>query len=266
MKKILAVLVLVLFGTVSYAQWVGIPASNIIHTDAAYTNAKIGINITTPVSTFQAFNPSGSCSFVASRNFTGTDGTVGTFTIRNDATQDRFQLLFRKTAGQHEILQTAWSSTTSSFREFSYFNLVTGKFEMRAGVIDIEYKNSGNFMINSTGAVGIAMGTTPIPDGAKLAIGGKVVCKEVEVTLTGLPDFVFNDNYKLRSLYEVESFIKENRHLPDVPCEAEVVNNGMKVGEMNATLLQKVEELTLYMINLQKENDALKARVAQLEK
>ncbi|MDD4553846.1 MAG: hypothetical protein PHP04_06575 [Bacteroidales bacterium] len=265
MKKILAIVAFLLIGAVSYAQWIGVPASNTITTDPIYTNAKIGVNVA-PVSTFQAFNPSGACSFVASRNFTGASGSVGTFTIRNDATNDRFQILFRKTGGQHEILQTAWSSTISNFREFSYFNLVNGKWEMRAGVGDVEYQNAGAFLINSTGSVGIGLGSMAIPAGAKLAVGGKVVCKEVEVTLTGLPDYVFNENYKLRSLYEVESFVKENKHLPDVPCEAEVVANGMNVGQMNATLLLKIEELTLYMINLQKENDALKARISKLEK
>ena len=100
----------------------------------------------------------------------------------------------------------------------------------------------------------------------KLAVGGKVACKEVEVTLAYFPDFVFSSDYKLRSLYDVENFINTNKHLPDVPSAKEVASNGVNLGDMNATLLQKVEELTLYMIQLQKENDALKARVSNLEK
>lgn len=105
-----------------------------------------------------------------------------------------------------------------------------------------------------------------IPSGAKVAVGGKVVCKEIEVTLAGLPDFVFNKDYKLMSLYDVENFINSNKHLPGVPSEKEVLENGLNLGDMNATLLQKVEELTLYMIQLQKDNDALKARISSLEK
>jgi hypothetical protein len=81
-----------------------------------------------------------------------------------------------------------------------------------------------------------------------------------------MPDFVFNSDYKLKSLYEVENFINLNKHLPDVPSEKEVTANGLNLGDMNATLLQKVEELTLYMIDLKKENDALKSRVSNLEK
>ncbi|HPS63504.1 MAG TPA: hypothetical protein PLK82_10615, partial [Bacteroidales bacterium] len=85
-------------------------------------------------------------------------------------------------------------------------------------------------------------------------------------TLTGMPDYVFNKDYKLRSLYDVENFINTNKHLPGVPSEKEVVGKGLNLGDMNSVLLQKVEELTLYMINLQKENDALKVRVSNLEK
>jgi hypothetical protein len=117
-----------------------------------------------------------------------------------------------------------------------------------------------------TYGVAIGMGALPIPAGVKLAVGGKVVCKEVEVTLTGMPDYVFRSDYKLRSLYEVENFIKANSHLPEVPSEAEVLANGLNLGDMNAVLLKKVEELTLYMIELKKENDALKSRVENLEK
>jgi hypothetical protein len=92
-----------------------------------------------------------------------------------------------------------------------------------------------------------------------LAVNGKVSAKEVEVTLSGWSDFVFASDYTLRPLSEVESFINTNKHLPDVPSEAEVLENGVNVGEMSATLLQKIEELTLYIIDLNK-------RIEELEK
>jgi hypothetical protein len=72
-------------------------------------------------------------------------------------------------------------------------------------------------------------------------------------------DFVFKDDYKLAGLYEVENFIKENKHLPGIPSEADVKRDGIDVAEMDARLLQKIEELTLYIIKLQKEVDVLKA-------
>lgn len=74
------------------------------------------------------------------------------------------------------------------------------------------------------------------------------------------PDFVFGNNYKLMNLYELEHYINTNQHLPDVPAAQEVSANGIDLGEMNAILLQKVEELTLHIIELQKQIDELKAR------
>lgn len=116
--------------------------------------------------------------------------------------------------------------------------------------------------INSGGNVGI--GTTN-PQ-SKLAVNGKITCQEVEVTLVGWPDYVFAKDYKLRSLSEVETFINENNHLPDVPSEQEVLKEGVNIGEMNAILLKKIEELTLYMIDLKKENEEIKSQLKELEK
>lgn len=108
--------------------------------------------------------------------------------------------------------------------------------------------------ITSQGWVGIGKANPQ----SMLAVNGKITAKEVEVTLTGFPDFVFQDDFKLLPLAEVEQFIKTHKHLPDVPDEKTVIENGLNLGEMDALLLQKVEELTLYVIELQKEIDSLK--------
>ncbi len=105
----------------------------------------------------------------------------------------------------------------------------------------------------------VGIGTTD-PGNYQLAVEGKIGAREVEVTLNSWSDFVFEDDYKLRSLKEVENYIRENNHLPDIPSEAEVLENGISLGEMNAKLLQKIEELTLYVIQQQKEIEALKAK------
>jgi len=89
-------------------------------------------------------------------------------------------------------------------------------------------------------------------------IAGKIKTKEVQVTLAGWPDYVFNKDYNLLTLNEVEQFIAENSHLPNVPSAAQVEANGINLGEMNAILIQKVEELTLYILNLQKQINELK--------
>ncbi|MBC34554.1 MAG: hypothetical protein CL663_00715 [Bacteroidetes bacterium] len=112
----------------------------------------------------------------------------------------------------------------------------------------------------------IGIGTTDT-FGYKLAVNGTIGAKEIVVeTTSAWPDYVFASDYELRSLDEVENYIEENQHLPDVPSAAEVEESGISLGEMNATLLQKVEELTLYIIQQQKELDALKKEVKNLKK
>jgi hypothetical protein len=80
------------------------------------------------------------------------------------------------------------------------------------------------------------------------------------------PDYVFKQNYSLRSLYDVELFINSNYHLPDVPSEQEVAEQGINVANMNAILLKKIEELTLYLIDMQKQLDATNAELEKLKK
>ncbi len=123
---------------------------------------------------------------------------------------------------------------------------------------------TGDVMQISDGNVGI--GTTDTK-GYKLAVGGEMIAERVVVKLKATwPDYVFKTGYSLRTLSEVERFVKTNNHLPDVPSEAEVKEKGIDMEQMNATLLKKVEELTLYMIELQKQNDLLKKRMDGLEK
>lgn len=84
--------------------------------------------------------------------------------------------------------------------------------------------------------------------------------KKIVVQTSVWADNVFRSGYNLRSLKDVESFITENEHLPEIPSEQEVLEDGIDVSEMNMLLLKKVEELTLYLIEQQKEIDELKAK------
>ncbi|MDP4209183.1 MAG: bZIP transcription factor [Bacteroidota bacterium] len=87
---------------------------------------------------------------------------------------------------------------------------------------------------------------------------GKITATEIQVKQNVWSDFVLKPTYKLKSLTEVEQYINKNGHLPEVPSETEVKQNGVNVGDMQAKLLQKVEELTLYVIELKKENEQIK--------
>jgi hypothetical protein len=131
------------------------------------------------------------------------------------------------------------------------------------GQFYIERAGIGSVLtINTSGNVGIG---TNVPDSYyKLSVRGPIRATEVRVN-TGWADYVFEKDYRLQPLAEVEAYIKENKHLPDVPSAAEVEQNGINVGEMNAVLLRKIEELTLHLIELKKDNDLLKSKVDQLD-
>jgi hypothetical protein len=79
------------------------------------------------------------------------------------------------------------------------------------------------------------------------------------------PDHVFDEGYELMPLTDLARYVQEHRHLPDVPTQAAAAAQGVAVGQMQAVLLQKIEELTLHVIALQQENERLKARLSVLE-
>jgi hypothetical protein len=117
------------------------------------------------------------------------------------------------------------------------------------------------FKVQMNGRVGIG---TPNPQ-SELAVNGTITAKKVKVTLDGWPDFVFADNYKPMPINKLEKYIKINRSLPGIPEEKEVAKEGLNLGEINAKLLQKVEELTLYVIEQNKQISELQKKIAMLE-
>lgn len=124
--------------------------------------------------------------------------------------------------------------------------------------------------ITSGGNVGI--GTTS-PGSFRLAVEGTIGARDVMVTNAyPWPDYVFRPSYRLRPLSEISAFIQANGHLPEIPTEAEVKEKGVSLGDMQAKLLAKVEELTLHMIQadernnrLERQNQELRERISRLE-
>lgn len=112
--------------------------------------------------------------------------------------------------------------------------------------------------IKNNGYVGIG---TKNPN-ARLAVNGKIEAEEIEVKNVGA-DYVFEDSYKLLSLKEVEAFIEKNNHLPGIE-PASVTEQGVELGEFSELLLQKIEELTLYVIELEKKNQSLEKRIEEI--
>jgi len=117
-------------------------------------------------------------------------------------------------------------------------------------------RTSNHLLLNPYGG-NIGIGTVNTNNNYKLSVNGSIRAKEVEI-LTGWADYVFGDEYKLRPLAEVENFIAKNKHLPEIPSQKEVEENGLKVGEVQKLMMAKIEELTLYIIAQEK-------RIIQLE-
>ena len=123
--------------------------------------------------------------------------------------------------------------------------------------------NGGTRMVIQQGG-NVGIGTTN-PDGWRLAVNGNIRAKEIKVE-TGWSDFVFENDYKLPTLSEVEKHINEKGHLKDIPSAKEVEKNGIFLGEMDAKLLQKIEELTLYTIQQEKNLKKHNSKIEKLEK
>lgn len=165
----------------------------------------------------------------------------------------------------------------SNHGEFYYWRAFWGQsIDLRAGGIPDADRNifrvrrfdSGSnwtelFRVNENGNVGI--GTTHNGD-YKLTVKGTLAARKVKVTQEAWADFVFEEHYSLPSLQSVETHIKAHKHLPGIPSAAEIAAKGMDLGDMQQKQMQKIEELTLYVIELNKKLAAQQEVITQLEK
>ena len=197
------------------------------------SSGDVGIGTTNPANKFEVFKDSGN-EIIA--QFRTQDGIIN--------------------------IAAAGSTTGNS----SYGNFISSRNSDNTAYEDIGLKTaSGNpqLLVKTDGSVGV--GTTHT-FGYKLAVNGTIGSTEVKVENTSAwPDFVFEKDYDLRTLKELEEHITEKGHLPEIPSEEEITENGINLGEMNAKLLQKIEELTLYLIEQNKEIKELKKEVSNLK-
>ncbi|HEY8937272.1 MAG TPA: hypothetical protein VIM65_18730 [Cyclobacteriaceae bacterium] len=189
------------------------------------TSGKLGLGVTNPLNTLDVLN-----GFAA--------GTETQFFIGQDHN-------FAANTGRYGLGLSFEHIDGTSAGKKSHLNIWFANEKKRA------------MTFNYLGYVGI--GCTN-PD-ARLTVKGLIHAEEVKVELLGsvCPDYVFESNYDLMSLSELEQYLKINKHLPEIPSAKEMEANGMYLREMNLSLLKKVEELTLHLITLKKENEILKA-------
>jgi len=135
---------------------------------------------------------------------------------------------------------------------------LSGKFVVRVG-------GSDRMFVDASGNVSI--GTTATAAGYIFNVGGKAICEELKVQLKGSwPDYVFEKKYNLMPLDKLETFINTNNHLPNIPKASEVAKEGLEIGEMQRRMMEKIEELTLYIIKLKKEIEDIKLNTLKQNK
>lgn len=154
-----------------------------------------------------------------------------------------------------------WAENAVAERGILGFNAGSGDLVYRSKAYSFS-NGIERFRITKNGNVGI--GTT-IPT-QKLTVNGTAKAKEIIVEENVGADFVFEEDYKLPSLSDVEQHIKVRKHLPEIPSAEQMIANGVKVGELQMKLLQKIEELTLYVIELEKRDREKEKRIKELER
>ncbi|MEE1963181.1 fibronectin type III domain-containing protein [Allomuricauda taeanensis] len=139
-----------------------------------------------------------------------------------------------------------------------------------SGIVDYTSENANSTAVDWTARDlfadrNIGIGTTDT-QGYRLAVAGNVIAEGVKVELQGnWPDFVFEEGFDLMDLWKVKAFIAAHGHLPNIPSAQEVQEQGIDLGQMNAKLLQKIEELTLYILSQEEELNALKEKNSRIE-
>jgi len=207
-----------------------------------------GIGTTTPralldVSTFISGGALGS---VFGRQAEGNHEGDGTFLgVRAYGTQFEFG------SKSFSIEHAFYGHANSSINFYRGGGMVGGEISFNT------YANIEQMRILGNGNVGIGTATP----GSKLTVAGKIDAQEVKVTVNAGADFVFHDDYNLKPLQELESFIKKNNHLPEIASAKEMESEGIDLSEMNIKLLQKIEELTLYVIKQQKDIEELRTEL-----
>jgi len=226
-----------------------------------YFAGKVGIGTTSPEGNLQVGSSTAGMVFLG-----GGKGYSGIGSTRSDGGLALGYNIYSRynDASDNRIARVG---TTHGYKGYSGM-----KFSQR-GVIDFfgtdqavtvdEVANTSErskMRILGNGNVGI--GTTT-PD-AKLAVNGNIHTQEVKVDMIGWPDFVFENDYVLPTLQEVEEHIAQKGHLKDIPSAKDVEENGILLGEMDAKLLQKIEELTLYTLEQEEKIQKLEQQNTEL--
>jgi hypothetical protein len=237
MKKVIFLFLALGVASLSYGQW------STSGTDIYNTNSgRVGIGTSTPSATFDVSKSD------AATYLYNTTGSTGAY-IKQGASGNYAAHIFvpyTSVTASHPLWYTGIADDASA--GYSIFTFNGSGFTQR-------------MRITEAGNVGIGV-TSP---GEKLVVNGNIRTKKLIVTQSGWSDYVFDSDYRLRSLGSLQSFIRRNKHLPDMPSAKEVEEQGVNVGDTQALLLKKIEELTLYIIRQDAKINALAKRMKKIE-
>ncbi|MDQ0638307.1 hypothetical protein QF042_001872 [Pedobacter sp. W3I1] len=153
-------------------------------------------------------------------------------------------------------------SVTGNDLTVNKFLPMTNEWELYVGNIR-DSENGASIAIKALANGNVGIGTTNPQD--KLTVAGNIGAREIKVSTHAGADFVFEPTFKLPDLSDLEKFVKTNKHLPEIPTAKQMVENGVNLGELNIKLLQKVEELTLHLIEKDKQLNVQGRQVTKLE-
>jgi len=161
--------------------------------------------------------------------------------------------------GSISLRESFYKVTSSSGVTWSNTNMIdhgwSGQYDYTSILVPGYLANTTEIRLLSNGNVGIGT-TTPQ---SMLAVNGGITAKQVKVTQTGWPDYVFYENYLLPDLSHVEAFIKVKHHLPDIPSALEIERKGLNLGDIAEKQMKVIEELMLYQVNSDKKIRQLQA-------
>ena len=235
----------------------GLTFSNIIDKTVSYVGDRVfplGVNLSGEVVLNEAANLSNVWTTTGANISNTNGGNIGIGTTTPTAIYGKTLEINNEFGGSIHLKSPTVQSYYAASDGLNGGLIGTGS----AHDFNIITSSISRILVKANGAVGI--GATTMPAGYKLAVGGDIIAERVVVKLqsSGWPDYVFSPTYQRASLSELEQYILQHKHLPNIPSAQEVGEKGLDVGAMNAKVMEKIEELTLYMIELQKQNELLK--------